>query len=204
MKKILFTLLLTLGLISQAEAKPYLVTGRMDYIADLEGGCWFLSAEDGQKYQLMGTEEQLEKVRVIGRNVKLEVEDVSNMASICMSGKPVRIIKVVDNIGFPVDLPYVTVKVTGRVYKTKAGCWYLKTAKGQKYDLELANIPRAKRKSGARVKNQSFRIFMDKKASECGFDGKATFVFQKASAKEDVRSKAAVNKAMERRPADPR
>jgi hypothetical protein len=204
MKKILFLLLLSVGLVAEAQAKPYLVTGRMDYLADLEGGCWFLSAEDGQKYQLMGTEAQLEKIRVIGRNVKLEVEDVNNMASVCMSGKPVRIIRVVDQVGFPIDLPYMTVKATGRIYKTKAGCWYLKTTKGQKYDLELANIPRAKRKSGARVKNQSFRIFMDKKASECGLDGKATFIFQKASAKEDVRSKAPLNKAMEQRRADPR
>ncbi len=199
MKKILFLFLLTIGLAAQAQAKPFLLTGRMDYLADLEGGCWFLSAEDGERYQLIGTEEQMDKLRVIGRIVKLEVEEANNMASICMSGKPVRITKVIDNIGFPIDLPYVSVKATGRIYKTKAGCWYLKTTKGQKYDLELANIPKAKRKSGTRVKNQTFRIFMDKKASDCGFDGKATFVFQKAKAKHDVRSKA-----MEKRAADPR
>jgi hypothetical protein len=204
MKKLLFLFLLTIGLAVEAQAKPFLVTGRMDYLADLEGGCWILSAEDGNRYQLIGTEEQLEKIRVIGRNVKLEVEDANNVASVCMSGKAVRIIRVVDHIGFPIDLPYVTVKATGKVYKTKAGCWYLKTTKGQKYDLELENIPKAKRKNGVRVKNQSFRIFMDKKASDCGFDGKATFIFQKASAKANVRSKAPSNKAMEKPAADPR
>jgi hypothetical protein len=199
MKTFLFLILLAIGFAAKAEAKPFLVTGRMDYLADLEGGCWILSAEDGERYQLIGTEEQMEKLRVIGRIVRLEVEEVNNMASICMTGKIVRITKVLDHVGFPIDLPYVTVKATGRIYKTKAGCWYLKTTKGQKYDLELANIPKAKRKSGTRVKNQSFRIFMDKSASECGFDGKATFVIQTAKAKENVKGKA-----MEKRPADPR
>jgi hypothetical protein len=198
MKKILFLLLLTFGLASQAEAKPYLVTGRMDYASSLEGGCWYLGAEDGEKYQLVGNPRQLEQVQVIGRNVKLMVEDANNMASTCMVGKMVRIVQVVDQVGFPVDLAYVTVKATGRVYKTKAGCWYLKTSKGQKYDLERDNIPKAKRKSGARVSNQYFRIFMDKSASECGFAGKATFI-PNSSVVGNVKGKA-----QEKPKADPR
>lgn len=198
MKKILFLALLALTIASQADAKPYLVTGRMEYAAELEGGCWFLGAEDGQKYQLVGDRQQLEQVRVIGRNVKLMVEDANNVASTCMTGKMVRIVQVVDQVGFPVDLAYVTVKVTGRIYKTKAGCWYLKTSKGQRYDLEAENIPKAKRNRGARVKNQYFRIFMEKKSSDCGFDGKATFI-PNSSVTGSTHSKA-----QEKKPADPR
>ena len=93
-----------------------------------------------------------------------------------MTGQVVRINKILGQLGYPVDKAYVTVKTSGRIYKTKAGCWYLKTSKGQKYDLHLENIPKAKRKSGARVKNQHFRIFMDKTASDCGFDGSANFI----------------------------
>jgi hypothetical protein len=193
MKKILLLLLLTLGLASQTDAKPYLVTGRMEYVAGLEGGCWYLGAEDGQKYQLIGSQDQMEQVHVIGRNLKLQVED-ANVASTCMVGKPVRIVKVVQNFGYPVDLAYVTVKASGKVMKTKAGCWYLKTTKGQKYDLQLEEIPKKKRKNGAKVKNQYFRIFMDKKASQCSFDGTAMF----------VPAPAPNSRAMEKKPADPR
>lgn len=198
MKKLIFLFLLITGLANETQAKPFLVTGRMNYMANLEGGCWVLDAEGGTRYELTGTQEQMEKVQVNGRQLKLEVEEANNIASICMAGKMVRILRIVDQVGYPVDLAYVTVKVTGRVYKTKAGCWYLKTSKGQKYDLELASIPKAKRKSGARVKNQYFRIFMEKSASDCGFDGKATFIAN-SSIENPIPSKA-----MPKKPADPR
>jgi hypothetical protein len=199
MKKILFLLLLTLGLAGAADAKPYLITGRMDYTAGIEGGCWFLSAEDGEKYQVMGTQEQLEAIQVIGRQVKLQVEDANNIATTCMMGKNVRITQIVQNFGYPVDLPYVTVKTSGRIYKTKAGCWYIKTTKGQKYDLELSNIPKAKRKSGARIKNAYMKIYMAKQASDCGHDGTASFVIKTSQT-----LPPAAEKAMEKKAADPR
>lgn len=176
MKKILFLILLAAGFSTEVLAKPFIVTGRMNYLAELEGGCWYLDAENGERYQLLGTQEQLDQVRVNGRQVRLEVEAEPRMASVCMLGQMVRIIRVMDEVGYPVDKAYVTVKTSGRVYKTMAGCWYLKTSKGKKYDLHLENIPKAKRKSGARVKDQHFRIFLDRSASECGFDGAATFI----------------------------
>lgn len=176
MKKILFLILLTTGLSSEVLAKPFIVTGRMNYIAELEGGCWYLDAENGDRYQLVGTQEQLDEVRVNGRQVRLEVTPEPKMGSICMIGQMVRINRIMDQVGFPVDKAYVTVKTSGRVYKTKAGCWYLKTRNGKKYDLDLENIPKNKRKKGAKVRNQHFRIFMDRSASECGFDGSANFI----------------------------
>jgi hypothetical protein len=189
MKRLLFLLLIVIvGLSSEALAKPFILTGRMNYIAELEGGCWYLDAENGERYQLVGTQEQLDQVRVIGRNVKLEVDPEPKMGSICMIGQMVRIIRVIDQVGYPVDKAYVTVKTSGRIYKTKAGCWYLKTSKGKKYDLDLDNIPKNKRKRGAKV-NQHFRLFIDKSASECGFDGKALFVKDPATIGKQQRAK---------------
>jgi hypothetical protein len=198
MKKLLYLSLFILGLAAPAlEAKPFIVTGRMDYNADLEGGCWYLSAEDGKTYQLVGTEQQLRQIQVIGRNVKLSVDPEPKMGSICMIGPMVRIVEILDVTGYPIDIGYTTVKVSGRVYKMKNGCWYLKTKQGHKYELDRANIPKAKRKNGARV-NQTFKIYMDKSASDCGLAGKAIFVPTPSKAK------APIGKAPEKRPSDPR
>lgn len=196
MKKILFLSLLMIGLAAaELQAKPFIVTGRMEYAAELEGGCWYLGAEDGAKYQILGTESELRQIQVIGRNVKLKVVAAPNMASTCMIGKIVRIVEVLDVIGYPVDQTYTTVRAKGRVYKMKNGCWYLKTSQGHKYDLELANIPKSKRRNGARV-NQMFKIYMDSSASECGLAGKALFV--------PSRLKAPIERAKEKMPSDPR
>ena len=103
MKKILFLILLAAGISTEVLAKPFIVTGRMNYLAELEGGCWYLDAENGERYQLLGTQEQLDQVRVNGRQVRLEVEAEPRMASVCMLGQMVRIIRVMDEVGYPVD-----------------------------------------------------------------------------------------------------
>lgn len=191
MKKILFlTLIAAFWLIPIAlKAKPFNVSGRMEYAAELEGGCWYLLNDDGQKYQLIGTQEQLQQLQVIGRVVRLRVEE-ANVASICMIGKNVRVLEILDAVGYPTDMPWAELKISGRVYKSKAGCWYVKT-KNRKYELSPQNMPKKYKRSGVKFV-RTVRVMQGKAASTCGFDGLILFAPEKAPI------------AKEKRAADPR
>ena len=68
---------------------------------EIEGGCWYLETKRGQKYELVGSEEDLAKVRVVGRFVTLSVRQARMMASICMIGTIVEIREVIDTNRYP-------------------------------------------------------------------------------------------------------
>lgn len=191
MKKILFLALAVLWLMPAILlAKPFNISGRMEFAADLEGGCWYLLGDNGEKYQLIAPQSQLDKLQVQGRVVKLRVEEANNISSICMIGKNVRVLEILDPVGYPTDLPWAEIKVTGRVYKSKAGCWYVKT-KNRKYELSPQNMPKKYKKSGVKF-SRTVRLMQGKAASTCGFDGLILFAPPKAPI------------AKEKRAADPR
>jgi hypothetical protein len=191
MKKLiaLAAILISVAFGSAAEAKPFEIFGQMQYADGLEGGCWYLESEDGERYQLVATPDEMKLLQVKGRRVRLRVEDADQMASTCMMGRIVRVMKIMDGASYPVDMAWTYLTLKGRVYKSKGGCYYLKT-RNANYELSPANMPAKFKKRGARF-YQEVKVMMGKGATKCGFDG--LIFFERPQ-----------TKAKEKRPADPR
>ena len=67
----------------------FLISGRMRYL-NVEGGCWYLEAADGKRYEPAG--EDLHQLYVEDLYVKLTVRTMKGVASICQVGEPVEVI----------------------------------------------------------------------------------------------------------------
>ncbi len=72
----------------------YRLSGVM-HATHLEGGCWQFIAENGQTYDLAGDE--IGPLLHDGLHAELLVRDASGMASICMSGKIVIVVKIISS-----------------------------------------------------------------------------------------------------------
>jgi hypothetical protein len=133
---ILFLFVLPFDLLAQ---KEFTLEGTMMH-TDLEGGCWYLQTKRGQKYELVGSEENLQKVRVEGRYATLSVKQAKMMASICMMGTIVEIIAVLDTNRYPRDPAIATGRIRGVVSKTNDGFWYIMGSDGKKYEMEKSTV----------------------------------------------------------------
>jgi hypothetical protein len=71
----------------------YIIEGSMHF-RDIEGGCWQLVDGNNQSYEIVG--ENVDEVRIDGLTVKLLVRDQENRASICMVGRIVELIEIIE------------------------------------------------------------------------------------------------------------
>ncbi len=133
----LILMLLTLGgfvRVAHAE-KEVAIEGNMTH-SDIEGGCWFLQAEDGKKYELVGEATLIASLQVEGKYASLLVTPKKGAASKCMVGEIVSVIRILETVHHPVDMMVFDARIVGRVHKTKAGIWYVQTSKKIKYSLQ--------------------------------------------------------------------
>jgi hypothetical protein len=138
MKYLIFLILiLPFDLLAQ---KEFTLQGTMVH-TELEGGCWYLQTKRGQKYELVGSEENLHKVRVEGRFVTLSVRQAKMMASVCMIGTIVEILEVHDTNRYPRDPVVETKRIRGIVSKTSDGFWYIKGNDGKSYEMDRHIVP---------------------------------------------------------------
>lgn len=120
--------------------KEFTLQGTMMF-TQLEGGCWYLEAKRGKKYELVGSEENLRKVRVEGRYVTLTVRQAKMMASVCMIGTMVEIIDVLDTNRYPRDPAVEKMRIRGIVSRTEDGYWYIKASDGKNYEMAKYIVP---------------------------------------------------------------
>ncbi|OYD09884.1 hypothetical protein [Paludifilum halophilum] len=74
------------GLPVQAEPSgDFILKGTMRYL-DIQGGCWVLVDESGERFELVGDAEQLARVQVDGLKVRVVVRRASDRVSRCMIG----------------------------------------------------------------------------------------------------------------------
>src|SRR5437764_11888122 len=87
-----FFALLYLLFATASFAQGFAISGTMEH-SNLEGGCWFLRADDGKQYELFGNPETIATLRNnTGTRVDLTVEHVKSGASVCMMGEIVRVL----------------------------------------------------------------------------------------------------------------
>ncbi len=74
-------------------AGTYEISGKMEKTL-LEGGCWKFVGDDGQQYELFG--EKSQRLLKDGMRARLVVKTSRGVSSICMVGKPVDVIDILD------------------------------------------------------------------------------------------------------------
>ena len=62
--------------------------------SNIEGGCWIFKAKDGKPYELVGGEVQ--RLRREGQRAEIVVKPRDDLASICMVGKIVEVIEILN------------------------------------------------------------------------------------------------------------
>lgn len=155
MKYLIYLMLLVpFDLLAQNE---FTLVGTMHH-TDIEGGCWYLETKRGQKYELVGSEEDLKKVRVDGRYVTLSVRQAKMMASVCMIGTMVEITFVHDTNRYPRDPAVETKRIRGVVSRTHDGFWYICGDDGKNYEMSKAIVP-SYYKTGLRFNREVKLIF---------------------------------------------
>lgn len=149
-------------------AQSFSVSGVMQH-STIEGGCWYLSGNDGKQYELIGDSATIGPLLFQGIFVDMTVEPVKGGASVCMIGEIVRVIRVETVHRQPVDLPINFMILDGTVHRTKTGVWYLRMADGTQYEFQ---VPPAKkhRHTGTRI-HARYRVLMDKKSTKERMDG---------------------------------
>lgn len=155
-----------------AADEAFIISGRMMF-TELEGGCWYLETDRGEKYQLTGSTTDIERTHSLGRMLRMKVVRADNIMSACMIGPFLRIVEIYDTVGYPSDQPYIFQKLNSRVYKTKNGCYYVKFKK-QRYELSGSYVPAKFRKRGARLSG-TYKVLLGKSATECGLEGVVLF-----------------------------
>ncbi len=71
----------------------YIIEGIM-YFRDIEGGCWQLIDGNNRSYEIVG--EDVTQIKIDGLFVKLIVRDHEYTSSICMVGKIVELIEIIE------------------------------------------------------------------------------------------------------------
>jgi len=171
MKRLFFYLLILAG--SLVSARPtfaqddYNIQGVMQF-DDLEGGCWHLQDLKGNKFEVVGPEEMMRVLHVDGRHVSLMVHSKVGHSSLCMLGPLLEVTEILDTVAHPRDPVLYIWKVSGKIKKTKSGCYYLQTKKGLRYEID-PNAPAKFRKAGRKF--SGFYRIVDSSMSKCNMDG---------------------------------
>ncbi|GEM_PF-2339931 len=170
MRTFLFIVLLAVSTqaIAQDEENWITISGIMHH-STLEGGCWYLQTSLGKRYELVGDTGIVYPLRVEGQHIVIKAEPTKGMASICMLGDIVRVLARIDTVRYPIDLPISDITVSGKIYRTKSGVWYLRTSTGARYEYKHPPQKRY-RHSGAKF-HGSVRVLMDKNSTREHMDG---------------------------------
>lgn len=75
------------------DPNAYIIEGRM-YFKDIEGGCWQFIDGNNQHYEIVG--DNVELIQIDGLYVKLIVRDYTYTSSICMVGKIVELLEIIE------------------------------------------------------------------------------------------------------------
>lgn len=174
MKTIVFALLMICfgasGFAQKAPQKEFTISGIMQH-SDLEGGCWFLQAKD-DKYELIGSAEQLQTCYVEGRPLTLSVVLRPFIASTCMMGKKVEIVEILDTVFHARDALIMQNQITGTIHRLKSGCWYVNADNNFRYELREP-IPCYYRHIGRRF--DKFARYLEGSEGTCHMNGVILF-----------------------------
>jgi len=155
MKKYLFLIatifFLQLPRLSVAQ-NEYNIMGMMHH-SDLEGGCWYLQVKQ-MKYELTASPAILQTCYIEGRQLTLRVRPTRNIASICMLGRMVEVVEILDSVMHPHNPPVFNKKIKGTVRKTNSGCWYVMATDKKHYELQ-APVPKQFMRIGAKYNRMS-------------------------------------------------
>ena len=151
-----------------ALTQPFTLSGTMHHTT-LEGGCWYLQADGGKHYELVGDTEIVNPLHVDGQHIAVRVEPSPGMASICMVGEIVRVIARIDTTRYPIDLPITPMNLEGTVHRTKSGIWYIKTSNGRKYEFQKT-LEKPFDHVGASFSGK-YRVLLNKATNQHKMDG---------------------------------
>ncbi len=172
MKLLLISLFLFFSV--SASAQEITISGTV-HRSTLEGGCWYLQGDGGKRFELIGDSGIMKPIRIDGQHVVVRGVSDAGTASICMMGEIVRVLQRIDTVRYPIDLPISNLTLTGKIYRTKSGVWYVKTSSGPRY--EFKNLPAKKyRHSGMKI-HQEFRVVIDRKSTRENMDGVIVYEF---------------------------
>ncbi len=134
----------------------------MMHRSSLEGGCWYLQADGGKRFELIGDSGVVSALHVDGEHVTVRAVPAKGAASICMMGTIVRVLARVDTVRYAIDPVIAPMTIEGTVHRTKTGVWYVKTPKGLCYRFKKP--PEKKfRHIGVSI-NQKYRVLLDGKS----------------------------------------
>ena len=102
----------------------------------LEGGCWYLQADNGKRYELTGDTSLVNPMHVDSQRVGIQTEIAKGGASICMVGEIVRVIKRIGPVRHPYDPLIMPLALDGTIHLMKSGYWYVKASDGKMYEFQ--------------------------------------------------------------------
>jgi hypothetical protein len=70
----------------------FIISGIMNYL-EVEGGCWQFIDEDGETYEIVGL--NVAPLLVNGQKAEIVVREIPGVASICMVGKMVELLEII-------------------------------------------------------------------------------------------------------------
>lgn len=70
----------------------FIINGIMNYL-EVEGGCWQFVDEDGESYEIVGL--NVAQLQINGLRAEIVVREIPGVASICMVGKMVELLDIV-------------------------------------------------------------------------------------------------------------
>ncbi len=170
MKFLIFAFLLALP--SVALSQEITLSGTM-HRSTLEGGCWYLQSSTGKRYELTGDTGLLRELRIEGQHIAIDAMPLKNAASVCMIGEIVHVLRRVDTIRQPIDLPIMTLTIDGTIHRTKSGIWYVKLPPFRSREREFefqTEPPPAARHIGAHL-HGTFRVIVSRSVTRENMDG---------------------------------
>lgn len=78
--------------LSQYGSSAYIIKGRIHFL-EVEGGCWVLISEKGERYELSG--EVIVSHFKDGIYAELAVHNLEEIATVCMVGKVVEVLEII-------------------------------------------------------------------------------------------------------------
>jgi hypothetical protein len=78
--------------LSKYAPDAYIIKGRIQYL-EVEGGCWSLLAENGERFELNGS--NIGGILKNGAFAELVVRNIEDIATICMVGKSVEVLEII-------------------------------------------------------------------------------------------------------------
>lgn len=152
---------------STANAQTFSISGTMQH-STVEGGCWYLQANDGKQYELTGDQSIIDQLHVAGQSVDLSVESVKGAASVCMVGQIVHVVAIESLRRMPYDPPTMDQTMSGTVRRTRLGTWYLQVKK-MRFEFKEPP-PKSKRRVGAKMHGR-FLLLLNPRDTKEKMDG---------------------------------